>query len=455
MSEHKNNPNMFLEGPILPSLLRFAMPVLLALFLQALYGAVDLWATGTFCTSADMSAVATGSQTMLIVTGIITGLSMGTTILLGQQIGRKNDRGAADAVGTSICIFAALSVILTALILLSASGITGIMNAPFEAFDKTVCYIQICGAGTVFIVGYNVMSSIFRGMGNSKAPLFFALIACIINVAGDIALVALLHMGASGAAIATIAAQAVSVLLSILFVKKKGFPFPFSKENFRPDRKTALTIFKLGSPIALQDMCNEISYLVLIGFVNILGVTASAGVGIAERLVMFILLIPMSYMSSISAFVAQNIGAGLEERAKKSMWLGMLTAALLGGIAAYLSFFHGTWLSSFFTKEVPVILASAEFLRATAIECFILSIAYCFTGYYNGLGQTTFVMAQGLCAIFLVRIPFAWFASRLPDPQLFQIGLSAAMAAAFTLVVCACYYVYRYKKSKGRPRALQ
>ena len=236
-----------------------------------------------------------------------------------------------------------------------------------------------------------------------------------------------------------------------MLIKKKGFPFPFRKENVRLDKGTATSIIKLGFPIALQDMCNEISYLIIIGLVNALGVTASAGVGIAEKLVMFMLLIPMSYMQSISAFVAQNIGAGQEVRAKKAMWTGMFTAVILGGVMSYLSFFHGDLLSRIFIKELPVINASAEFLKATAIECFVLSIAYCFTGYYNGLGKTAFVMAQGLCAIFLVKIPYAWFASHRHEPQLFQIGMSTAYAAVFTLIVCVLYYIYiNQKKSKSK-----
>ncbi len=443
----KKSNSTFLEGPILPSLLRFSIPVLFALLLQALYGAVDLWAVGTFCGEADVSAVATGSQTMLIVTGIVTGLSMGTTVLLGKKIGSKDDKGAADTIGTSICVFVLLGIILSVIMTAAASKIATAMNTPEEAFEKTIHYIMICGAGSLFIVGYNLISAIFRGMGNSKAPLLFVSIACIINIVGDIVLIKVFDMGAAGAAIATIAAQAVSVILSLALIKRKGFPFQFGKENIRLDKNTAASVIKLGFPIALQDMCNEISYLILIGFVNTLGVTASAGVGIAEKLVMFMLLIPMSYMQSISAFVAQNIGARQFIRAKKAMWTGMCTAVILGGVMSYLSFFHGALLSRIFIKDLPVINASAEFLKATAIECFILSIAYCFTGYYNGLGKTSFVMAQGLCAIFLVKIPFAWFATYRLEPRLFRIGMSTAYAAVFTLVVCIIYYICTSRKN--------
>lgn len=449
----KKSDFTFLNGPILPSLLRFSLPILLALFLQALYGAVDLWAVGKFCGEADVSAVATGSQAMLIITGAVTGLSMGTTILLGNKIGMKDYRMAADTIGTSICIFALLGAVLSFVMTFLAPFIANIMNAPPEAFEKTIHYIRICGAGSLFITAYNLISAIFRGMGNSKAPLLFVAIACAANIIGDVLLINVFHMGTAGAAAATIGAQAVSVILSVLLIKKRGLPFPFQKKHLHPDIKIAKEVLKLGAPIALQDMCNEISYLILIGLVNTLGVTASAGVGIAEKLVMFMLLIPMSYMQSISAFTAQNIGAGQNARAEKSMWVGMGTAVILGLCMSYFPFFHGDLLSMVFIKDRAVVLASAEFLRATTIECFILSIAYCFTGYYNGIGKTGFVMIQGLCAIFLVRIPYAWFASTRPQPKLFQIGLSAAFAAVFTLLVCVVYYLYQnvaQKKGTGR-----
>ena len=448
----KQARNSFLEGDILPSLLKFAVPVLLALVLQALYGAVDLWAVGKFGTTADISAVSTGSQTMQIVTGAVTGLSMGTTVLLGQRIGHRDDEGAARVVGTSVQVFGVLGIMLSLVMVLAARPIASCMNAPREAFAQTVSYIQICGGGSLCIAAYNLLSAVFRGMGDSRSPLIFVSIACVTNIVGDITLIDGFKMGAAGAAIATVAAQAVSVVLSLLLIRKRGLPFPFTREHFAFHRKTAAGVIRLGSPIALQDMCNEISYLIIIGLVNALGVTASAGVGIAEKLVIFILLIPMAYMQSISAFTAQNAGAGKLERAGKAMWMGMGTATILGGLMAYAAYFHGDALSMIFVSnaaegQAEVIRDSAEFLRATSIECFVLSIAYCLTGYFNGLGKTTFVMAQGLCAIFLVKIPYAYFASRKPSPQLFDIGLSTAFAAVFTLAVCLIYY-YFYSRGK-------
>ena len=440
----------FLNGPILPALLKFSFPVLLALLLQALYGAVDLWAVGKFGTTADVSAVATGSQALQIITGLVTGLSMGSTVLLGTYVGRKDHDGAAKTIGSSLWVFGVLGVVLTAITVLAAPWIARVTNAPAEAFSQTVAYIRICGAGSLFIVAYNLISAVFRGLGDAKSPLYFVMIACVTNIIGDITLTKFIPMGASGAAIATVAAQAVSVVLSLALVRKKGLPFAVEKAHLHFDKENSGSVLKLGVPIALQSMCNEVSYLILIGFVNALGEVASAGVGIAEKLVMFILLIPNSYMQSISAFVAQNDGAGRRERAKKAMWLGMLTAAVLGGILAYCSFFHGAALSTLFIKggETAVLNASAEFLKATSIECFILSIAYCFTGYFNGVEKTTFVMVQGLLSIFLVKLPYAWFASTRPEPSLFRIGMSTAWAAVFTLLLCVWNYIHCGRKEK-------
>ncbi len=448
--KERNTQNAFLTGAIVPTLLRFAVPVLFALFLQNFYGAFDLWAVGRFCGSAEVSAVSTGSQTMLIVTGIVAGLSMGSTVLLATRIGEGDSEGAARVIGTSILVFGILGAVLTLVTVAAARPIAVLMNAPAEAMEHTVSYIRICGAGGVFIAAYNLASAIFRGLGNSKAPLIFVAIASAVNVAGDLLLVGVFKMGAVGAAIATVAAQGMSVVLSLALIRKHGLSFPLTRESARPCGKTALDVLRLGAPLALQDMCNEISYLIIIGLVNALGVTISAGVGIAEKLSMFILLVPMAYMQSVSAFVAQNTGAAQHERARRAMWDGMASAALLGGAVAALGFFGGGALSSFFIDDAAVINVSAEFLKATSIECFILSIAYCFTGYFNGIGRTRFVMAQGIIAVLAVRVPFAWYMSTRPDPVVFNIGLSETAAALFMLIVCAAYYVRLIAQRKNR-----
>lgn len=436
--------NTILEGSIVIALTRFAVPMLFSLILQALYGAVDLWMVSRFALNVDVSAVSTGSQTMLIVNGIVTGLAMGITILLGQSVGEGNDNQSARIIGTSTWIFAALALGLTLLLLTGAPTLTTALHAPVEAYQRTVHYIMICGAGTVFVVGYNVLNGIFCGLGDAKTPLYFVMIACAVNIVADYVFIAHVGLGAEGAAVATIAAQAVSVVFALALIKRR-LPFEMHRADFGAERALAVNILKLGIPVALLRMANEISYLIILGFVNTLGVVASSGVGIAEKLVMFILLIPTAYMSAVSAFVAQNTGAGQHARARQTLWVGMMTAAVIGGAMAYLSFFHGDALSRLFIGDAAVIAASAEFLKATALECFILSMAYCYDGYFNGIEKTTFVMVQGIIAALFVRIPYAYYASIKPTPSLFNIGLSTALAAAFMFVVCSGYYAWHRK----------
>lgn len=443
------NKNTILEGSIVVALTRFAVPMLFSLILQALYGAVDLWMVSRFALNADVSAVSTGSQTMLIVNGIVTGLAMGITILLGQSVGEDNDKQSARIIGTSTWIFAALALGLTLLLLTGASTLTTALHAPVEAYQRTVHYIMICGAGTVFVVGFNVLNGIFCGLGDAKTPLYFVMIACAVNIVADYVFIAHVGLGAEGAAIATIVAQAVSVVFALALIKRR-LPFEMHRADFGAERALAVNILKLGIPVALLRMANEISYLIILGFVNTLGVVASSGVGIAEKLVMFILLIPTAYMSAVSAFVAQNTGAGQHARARQTLSVGMMTAAVIGGAMAYLSFFHGDALSRLFIGDVAVIAASAEFLKATALECFILSMAYCYDGYFNGIEKTTFVMVQGIIAALFVRIPYAYYASIQPAPSLFNIGLSTALAAAFMFVICSGYYAWHRKHASAQ-----
>lgn len=433
--------NTILHGSIFWALTRFAVPILCSLILQALYGAVDLWMVSQFAANADVSAVSTGSQTMLIVNGIVTGLSMGITILLGQAVGEGNDQQGARIIGTGTWIFSVLAAVLTLILLVGAPSLTHALHAPAEAYDQTVHYMMICGVGTVFVVGFNVLNGIFCGLGDSKTPLYFVVIACVANIIGDYVLIAVVDLGAEGAALATIAAQAVSVAFALVLIKRR-LPFAVYSSHFGLDASLAWSIVKLGLPVTLLRMTNELSYLVILGFVNTLGVVASGGVGIAEKLVMFILLIPTAYMSAVSAFVAQNTGAAQHDRARRTLWVGMATAAIIGGGMAYLSFFHGDALSRLFTGDAAVIAASAEFLKATALECFILSLAYCYDGYFNGIEKTTFVMVQGIIAALCVRIPYAYYASIQPTPSLFNIGLSTALAAAFMFVACTGYYLW-------------
>lgn len=328
----------FTEGNILLSLVRFALPVLAALFLQTMYGAVDMLVVGQFAAAADVSAVSTGSWLMQLITSFVVGIAMGTTVLLGRKLGEGKPEEAGKIIGASVVLFLLIGVVITFLMELCAVPVARIMQTPPEAFDATVMYVRICSAGSLFIVAYNVLGSIFRGIGDSWMPLITVAIACVFNIAGDFLLVGVFGLATAGAAIATVCAQALSVVISILIIRKKKLPFSFGRKDIVFDKKRMGSVFRLGLPIAFQDLLVSISFLAITAIVNSLGVIPSAGVGVAEKLCGFIMLVPSAFNQSMSAFVAQNMGAGKAERAKKALFTGVGLSLAVGVFMAWIAF---------------------------------------------------------------------------------------------------------------------
>lgn len=443
-----NHTRSLTEGNIASSLARFAIPVLLTLFLQALYGGVDLLVVGQFASTADVSGVATGSMLLQTATMIITGLAMGVTVLVGEKIGENRPDEAGRAIGSGICLFGTASVILSLILIASAGSLAKLMHAPDDALSQTAAYIRICGAGAIFITAYNLLGSVFRGIGDSKTPFLTVCIACLVNIGGDLLLVAVFRMGAAGAALATVAAQAVSVIVSLILIRKRALPFSFSRDYLRFDKTFIVKELKLGTPVALQEFLVGVSFLVIQAIVNSFGVTASAGVGVAEKVCTFIMLVPSAYMQSMSAFVAQNMGAGNPGRAKKALVCGIISSFAAGLLMAYLAFFHGDLLASIFARDADVIVNAHDYLRAYAIDCMLTPFLFCFTGYYNGREKTMFVMAQGLAGAFGVRIPVACLMSRIPGASLFQIGLGTPASSAVQIMLCLWMFWRMERKGK-------
>ncbi len=438
--------NDFTEGPILLPLIRFSIPVLFALLLQAMYGAVDLMVVGRFASSADVSAVATGSNIMMTLTNPLSSFAMGITVLLGQQIGRKETEKAGHTIGAGIVLFALLGLVMTAVLTIFTRPLAVLMHAPAEAFDKTAAYVRICGSGVLVIISYNLLGSIFRGIGDSRTPLMAVAIACLFNIAGDLFLVSVCHLGAAGAAIATVGAQAVSVLLSLFLISRRRLPFAFHVNmiRFRPD--ICARIIRLGLPLALSDLLVGISFMVIQSIVNSLGLIASAGIGVAEKVCGFIMLVPSSFMQSMAAFTAQNMGAGRQNRAKKALLIGIGLSMCAGIVMFVLNFYRGDLLCSLFSNDPEVVLAGADYLKAYAIDCLLTAVFFVFIGFYNGLGMTRFVMVQGIVSAFLIRIPVSYLMSRLRPVSLFRIGLATPCSSAVQIVMCLVC-LYRIRKS--------
>lgn len=438
----------FTDGKILKPLFQFAIPVLLAMLLQVMYGAVDLLIVGQFGQAKDVCAVATGSQVLMMVTSIISGFAMGITILIGQKIGEDRLEEAGDVVGSGICIFSILAIILSISLLLFATLIATFMRTPSSAFTNTVLYIRICGGGTIFLTFYNMLCSVFRGLGDSKTPLLTILIACISNISGDYLLVGIFHLGVTGAAIATVFAQGFSVLMAFFVLRKKGLPFLFTFHSIRFHKKHIRQILAYGFPIALQDGLVHFSFLAITMIVNSLGVIASAGVGVAEKLAGFILLVPSSFAQSVAAFSAQNFGAKKGDRAQKALIYGITSSLTFGVFIAYFSFFHGNLMAGLFSTDSAVIQASWDYMKAYSIDCLLTSFMFCFTGYFNGYGKTTFVMIQGILGAFCVRIPLSYLMSQLFPKSLFFIGLATPASTLLQVVLCFLYFHHLKKQKK-------
>ena len=440
----------FTRGSIVAKLSGFMLPILGALILQAMYGAVDILVVGRFGSTAGLSGVSTGSNIVNLVTFTVTGLSMGITVLIGRYIGEKRQEQVGRVIGGAICFFAVLSAAVSGVLLIFARQLALLMQAPAEAVELTVVYVQICGGGLLFIVAYNVISSIFRGMGNSRLPLIFVAIACGTNIVGDLLFVAVFHMNVAGAALATVLAQSVSVALSLIIIRRQKLPFEMKKRDicFNPEIGKFI---KVGIPIAFQEILTQFSFLALCAFINRLGLEASSGYGVANKIVSFIMLVPGALMQSMSAFVAQNVGAGKEQRARRAMAAGMAMGAGIGVFISALAFFRGDLLAVMFTRDAAVVAKAAEYLRGFSIEAVVTSILFSFIGYYNGHSQTLFVMIQGIAQTFLVRLPMSYFMSIRPGAGLMEIGLAAPSATVFGIVLNVGFYLV-YTKDKANKK---
>lgn len=426
----------FTNGPILGKMVRFAFPVMVALFLQSLYGAVDLLVVGRFASTAELSGVSTGSLFLQMITMAITSLSMGITILVARMIGAGRTEECGRIIGAGVIFFVLFGIVFSILMQVLSPASARLMNAPPEAFDATVKYLRICTGGFLAIIGYNVFGAVFRGLGNSRLPLYCVAIAAFLNVILDLLFVAVFHQGAAGAAIATVIAQALSVLFSLLLSRSvmKGIHVSF-EGMWDYMRK----ILSLGLPLCFSDLLVGFSFVVIIGIGNSLGLVASAGIGVAEKVCGFIMLVPSAFSQSLSAISAQNFGAGKSERARTTLIYGIGLSLVCGLVLFYLSFFHGDLLCRIFVSSPEVVASASDYLKAYAIDCVQASFLFCFIGYFNGRGCTRFVMIQGLVGAFCIRIPLAYVFARLTPVSLFHVGLATPAASSVQILAFLVY----------------
>ena len=444
-----NDKADFTQGSILKKLVFFMLPVLGALILQAAYGAVDLLVVGRFGSTSGLSAVSTGSQVLNLVTFVVIQFAMGITVLIARYLGEKKTQQIGAVIGGAVVVFTLISIGLFIIMVCFARPISVLMQAPAEAVDLTSQYVRICGSGIFFIVAYNLLSAIFRGLGDSKSPLLFVLVACIVNVIGDLFFVAVLHKDAAGAAVATVMAQALSVVFAVILLLKKELPFAIKKSDFRFNLQCK-KFLKIGLPLALQECLTQLSFLALCAFVNRLGLEASSGYGVACKIVNFAMLVPSALMQSMASFVSQNVGAGKTKRAKKSMFTGIGVGLAVGFFVFLLVLFKGDMLAGFFSTDAGVVQKGYDYLKGFALETIVTAVLFSMVGYFNGNNKTLWVMAQGLIQTLLVRLPLAYFMSIQPNASLTKIGLAAPVSTIVGIILNVGFFLYLERENRKK-----
>ncbi len=445
-----NEKNDLTRGSVGRNLLLFALPYLLACFMQTFYGLADLFVVGLYNGSETTTAVSIGSQVMHMLTVVIVGFAMGTTVRIGRNVGAQDERAVRETVGTSIVFFACFAVGITALLLSCTGAITRMMLTPAEAVPETKTYLAVCFAGIPFITAYNLISSIFRGLGDSRRPMYFVGIACVVNIALDFLFIGGLGLGAAGAALGTVCGQAVSVTAALVMMRVRDLGLRIDRRDIRAGREALGQILTVGAPIALQDGLIQVAFIVITVIANSRGLTASAAVGIVEKLIGFMFLVPSAFLSAISTITAQNMGADQPERARRTLYYGLAVTVGWGCLCALYNQFLPHTLVGLFTRDAAVLAAGSEYLRSYAFDCVFAAVHFCFSGYFCGDQKAVISFIHNIAAILIVRIPGAWLASVLWPDSLYPMGWAAPLGSLLSALICVGFYAYYRRKERAQ-----
>lgn len=436
------------QGSVLKNIILFSLPYLLSYFLQTLYGMADLFISGQFNGAEVISAVAIGSQVMHMLTVMIVGLAMGATVTISRAVGAKDKAQAQSAVGNTAVLFLAVSAALTAILLLLCPLIVSAMSTPAESVEYTKQYLTICFIGIPFITAYNITASVFRGMGDSKTPMFFIAICCFLNIALDYLFIGFFGMKAGGAALATVLSQAVSVIISISAIKRTKI-VSLKRADFKIQKSVMGGILRIGVPVACQDGFIQISFLMITVIANSRGVEISAAVGIVEKIISFLFLVPSSMLSAISAVAAQNLGAKKPGRAKETLFIGTAIAMSFGALFALIMQFASGAAVSLFTDDQEVVKFGSQYLKSYVFDCLFAGFQFSFSGYFCALGKSIISFIHNVAAIILVRVPGAYLASKLWPDTLYPMGWAPALGSLLSSVICLAFFIALEKKGKS------
>ena len=436
------------KGSVLKNIVLFSLPYLLSYFLQTLYGMADLFIVGQFEGVESITAVSVGSQVMHMLTVMIVGLAMGSTVMIGKFIGADKKEETSAAVGNTVVLFMGVAAVLTIGLLMLVHPVVRVMSTPQEAVSDTVRYLTICFMGIPFITAYNIISSIFRGMGDSKSPMYFIGIACGVNIFLDYLFIGGMGLGASGAALGTVLSQTISVITALLVIRRKKTGISIKKYHLKPCSAVMGQILKIGIPVALQDGFIQIAFIVITIIANKRGLNDAAAVGIVEKLIGIVFLVPSTMLSAVSAISAQNIGAGKHERAVRTLKYAVMIAAGFGFTVAIITQFVSVPVVKIFTEDAAVAVMGGQYLRSYIWDCMLAGVHFCFSGYFCACGKSGISFIHNSLSIILARIPGAYLASLYFPNNLYPMGLAAPAGSILSDVICVIAFVYLNKKRK-------
>ena len=429
-------------GSVFKTIVFFALPYLFSYFLQTLYGMADLFITGQYCGVDSITSVSNGSQVMYMLTVIIVGLAMGATVTIGRAVGARKLEDAAEAVGNTITLFMILAIIITGVLLFLVSDIVTLIGTPVEAVSGTIRYLTICFIGIPFITAYNIISSIFRGLGDSKSPMYFIGIACAMNILLDYVFIGALGFGPLGAAFATTLSQTFSVFVALIAIRKKQSGIKLKKENFIPKKEVMGEILKIGIPVAVQDGCIQVAFIIITVIANHRGLDDAAAVGIVEKVISAIFIIPSSMLATVSALSAQNIGAGKHDRATKTLRYAIMITTCYGILATVIVELTASNIVGLFTTDTAVILLGSQYISSYIVDCIFAGAHFCFSGYFCAYGKSYIGFIHNILAITLVRVPGSYLASKYFADTLFPMGMAAPAGSLLSVIICVAAFLW-------------
>lgn len=438
------------SGSVFKNIVFFSLPYLLSYFLQTLYGMADLFIIGQFEGVDSITAVSVGSQVMHMLTVMIVGLAMGSTVVIGKAVGARKKQETASVIGNTVTLFMAVALVSTVLFLVFVDPIVAVMSTPGEAVSGTVRYLTICFMGIPFITAYNIISSIFRGMGDSKSPMYFIAVACGANIVLDYVFIGACHLGPSGAALGTVLSQTISVITALIVILRRKTGISLKKQDFRPDAEVMKQVLKIGIPVALQDGFIQIAFIVITVIANRRGLNDAAAVGIVEKLIGIVFLVPSTMLSAVSALSAQNIGAGKPERAVKTLKYAVMISVGFGFTVAVLTQFVSVPVVKLFTDDAAVAVSGGQYLRSYIWDCMLAGVHFCFSGYFCACRRSGISFLHNFLSIICARVPGAYLASVYFPDTLYPMGLAAPAGSLLSGVICVAAFVYLQKCRKGR-----